>query len=594
MRQYKWKYIFPVVTVILLVSLMLTIYNRFIPIQEGWMQYYSLLTQKGFLPYKDFYYFTQPIPLFIVELISKFSGGYIYFRYYGMVERVILVVALYFLLAKHFSQSATFIAVIASSFLYQSFNVDILYTYYQTTLLFFLLSLICLQRGADSRHSWLYNIFVGIFASLAFFTKQSSGLFVSLFLLFMMIWLTPKKLMLRRVACFLLGWAIPASLIIGWLVKKQIFFDYLNQVFGGTSSKGSPINILFGFWTRNHALLYLGLFLFGLLIIFFLWKKKSLNITIESDSISQPNQIIYLLFFSFPIFLASGFLLQLNKNLAGFVWLAGDYYDWLWLYFSFYLLTITTIIIGTKWISRKPLPFSRPLAELVIASFVWTYSSGLSGQLDIPVCLLGTALVLAFLFDRVQINWKYFRFFLITLTCLLVFICAAKKIQKPNDWWGWTEFGHSESAESIIPAFKGFNLSPETVRIYDGIYLDIVNNTTSSDYVYTYPFITMFNYVTDRLQPTFSPIGYFDVCPDNIAVMDAAKLIKNPPKMIVYMEMPAWVYKFHEDLFRNGQPSGQRKIDAAIKEIVQKYNYKNIDSFLSVGWDWPIYVWLKP
>ena len=119
-------------------------------------------------------------------------------------------------------------------------------------------------------------------------------------------------------------------------------------------------------------------------------------------------------------------------------------------------------------------------------------------------------------------------------------------------------------------------------------------NTTSNDRVYTFPFITLFNYVTNRIQPTFSPVHYFDVCPDDVAVMDAQKLLENPPKMIIYLEIPAYVYILHEANFRNGQSSGQRNLNAAIQEIIAKYKYRKIDSFISPGWNWPIYVWLKP
>ncbi len=38
------------------------------------------------------------------------------FRYYGMMERSISVLVLYFLISKHFSPMATFIAVVSSAF----------------------------------------------------------------------------------------------------------------------------------------------------------------------------------------------------------------------------------------------------------------------------------------------------------------------------------------------------------------------------------------------------------------------------------------------------------------------------------------------
>jgi len=573
---------------------MWAIHDRFIPIQEGWMQYYSLLTQKGLLPYRDFYFFTQPIPLFIAQLISKFGNGYMLYRYYGMVERSFLVLVLYYLIAKHFSPAASFIAVVTSAFLYQSFNIDILYTYYQTALLFFFLSLICLQRGKDSQHYWLYDCFAGFFASLAFFTKQSCGLFASLFLLFLMVWYTPRKILHLRVISFLLGWIIPAFFIVGWLIREHIYFEYLKQVFGGISSKGSILDILFAFWSRNSALWYFGLLILGSLTLFLLVKNKKINIKIEPQPTSTLINLNYFLIFIFPVYIAGGFLIPPNKNTSLFISYMGDRYLLLWLYFTFFVLTITTIIIGIKWISRKQLPFSKPLAELILASFVWTYSTGLSGQLEFYSILLGTALVLAFLFDRLQQSWKPIKLVIIMASCLVLFVCSAKKNQMPYDWWGWIEYGHSQNVTSIIPAFKDFKLSAETVGIYDKIYLDIEQNTTSNDFVYTYPFLTLFNYVSDRMQPTFSPVHYFDVCPDYIAIMDAAKLRDNPPRMIIYMEVPAKVFKLHEDIFRNGQPSGQRQLLAAIEEIIIKYHYKKIDSFVSPGWNWHIYVWFKP
>ena len=595
MKRNHWNIIFSLVTIALLGGVMWAIHDRFIPIQEGWMQYYILLmTKKGLLPYKDFYYFTQPIPLFIVQLISKFGDGYLLYRYYGMIERVVLVLALYYLIAKHFSPTATFIAVVTSAFLYQSFSIDIFYTYYQTTLFFFLLSLISLEYGRGSRHQWLYDILVGVFSSLAFFTKQSNGLLISIFMIFMINWYTPKKHLLRRTSSFLIGWAIPASAIAIWMIKYNLFPQFLSQVFGGASAKGSSLSILFGFWWRDLALFYLSMFVMSSLILFLLWRTKLINIKVEVSPIPLPSFTNYLLPCSFLLFIMGGFLIPLSNTTATLTNLFGGLYTSLWLYFTFYILTIVTVIISIKWISRNQLPFTKPIAELFLASFIWTYSTGLSGQLDVYGVLLGTALILAFLIDYIRLNSRYYMLLLVLGSCLILFVSAAKKHQIPYDWWGWAEYGHSENVTSVIPAFKDFKLSANTAKIYDKIYVDIEDNTKINDDVYTYPYMTMFNYVTDRIQPTFSPVAYFDVCPDSVAIADAIKLKENPPKMIIYMQIPEPDYKLHEEIFRNGARSGQRNIDATIKYIVEKYNYEKIDFFTSPEWNWPIYVWLKP
>ena len=589
MNKY-WKYIFPVSSIVLLVAFMGTYFNRFIPIQEGWMQYYSLLMDKGMLPYKDFYFFTQPLSLFFTQLISKTADGYLVYRVFGMLERVILIIALYALIARKFSPTATFIAVLTSAFVYNSFNIDILYTYYQTTLVFFFLSLLCLQRASNSRNPWVFYLFVGISASLAFFTKQSNGLAVTVFLFLVMFFYKSQLSKKKQVVFFVLGWIIPAILIIGWLVKKHILLDYISQVFGGISSKGSILGMLFGFWSRNYAIFFLIFFLISSFLVYIISRKKFLCLKNQSHSNVALSKFNFFVVFFSSIFIVMGFFFSPNPNtlstLNGLAFIL-----LFWVYFPFYSLVFSIIFIGKSWITKKKLPFDQELIVLIIAALVWTYSVGLSGQLELYSILLGNALFIAFLLDRVYLRWNHYIFMVIVISCLTLLFTSAKKNQLYYSWWGWSDFSHTDNARSEIPALEGFNLSADSVRIYDAIYSDILSFTNPGDFIYTYPHMAMFNYMTGRMQPTFAPVGYFDVCPDQIAKKDAITLLKNPPKMIIYMEIPEKNYKFHETTFRNGQKSGQRDIDAAIHLLIEKY--KIVDFYFSEGWNWPIYVYIR-
>ena len=77
-------------------------------------------------------------------------------------------------------------------------------------------------------------------------------------------------------------------------------------------------------------------------------------------------------------------------------------------------------------------------------------------------------------------------------------------------------------------------------------------------------------------------------------MIDAERLRKDPPKMIIFLEMPEEVIKFHEIIFRDGHPSGQRKIKETVDEIVANYHYKRIDSISTPGYNWLLVVWVKP
>ena len=62
--------------------------------------------------------------------------------------------------------------------------------------------------------------------------------------------------------------------------------------------------------------------------------------------------------------------------------------------------------------------------------------------------------------------------------------------------------------------------------------------------------------------------------------------------MIVYLDFPESVWRFHEDAFRNGAASGQRMILAAINQLVATGDYTLGGQFTTlIGYE--IYVWIK-
>jgi hypothetical protein len=221
------------------------------------------------------------------------------------------------------------------------------------------------------------------------------------------------------------------------------------------------------------------------------------------------------------------------------------------------------------------------------------YASSLAFEIDISSMLPATALVIAFLFDRVRTSIKIYQPMIVTSVCLIIFTGTLQKLQYPYSWWGWSEFGHSESTTTSIPAFKGFRLSKENAAIYEKLYADILENTEPDDNIYTYPHIVSLNYITGRLQPTFAPVDYYDVTPDDVAIRDANMLRNNPPKMMIVLEFPEDDKEFHEANFRGGMTSGQREVEKTIDELISTYSYKVIDTFVTPGYKWNLIVYLK-
>ncbi len=104
--------------------------------------------------------------------------------------------------------------------------------------------------------------------------------------------------------------------------KEQIFSEYLSQVFGGISAKGSILGMLFALWVRNFALQYYSLFILVSVTLYFLWKYKKVKLSIESKPPSEFSRINYLLLLIFPMYIVGGFLIRriLGRPIYSIIW----------------------------------------------------------------------------------------------------------------------------------------------------------------------------------------------------------------------------------------------------------------------------------
>src|SRR6266851_4168571 len=222
------------------------IHDRYLPIMEDWFSYYGKLMHDGKLPYRDFYFFTQPLSLLISWAVYGISDHMIYLRYFGFLERVCLTGALYFLMSRKFSPTASFGATVVSMLFFLSYCSEALFTYLVTCCLFFVISLVFLELAFEKqeRSNW-FLFLAGFSASLSFLAKQSNGLFVTVAVVFLAGTLNPStaggswKQGFRRVAVVVAGWIIPEVFLAMWLRHYALTDAYLDQVFhGAAASKG--------------------------------------------------------------------------------------------------------------------------------------------------------------------------------------------------------------------------------------------------------------------------------------------------------------------------------------------------------------------
>jgi hypothetical protein len=120
-----------------------------------------------------------------------------------------------------------------------------------------------------------------------------------------------------------------------------------------------------------------------------------------------------------------------------------------------------------------------------------------------------------------------------------------------------------------MPLLRGIYMSQENANLIEQVTSEIDKGSKPGDPILVFPNTPIFYLIADRKPPGKAPVQWFDVLTDQMAIKEAEAIRKNPPKVIVYLDLGASVWEAHESLFRNGKPSGQREIVEAFMEVIK-------------------------
>ena len=135
-------------------------------------------------------------------------------------------------------------------------------------------------------------------------------------------------------------------------------------------------------------------------------------------------------------------------------------------------------------------------------------------------------------------------------------------------------------------------MPPATARLVDGVSHIVASNTTPADTIFTFPEMAIFYSLTDRNWPTQTASHNVDVVNDALAKEEAARLLANPPKVIIYLPKTEAESLNEEAVWRNGHRMGQRDIAAAIETLAKNYRLAAVFPTLPENQD--VYVYVRP
>lgn len=633
----------------------LVLVNKFFPITEGWFQDTANYINEGRVPYKDFYMFVPPGYPLLTALIGRLSNNtFLVFRLFGIVERLVLVTLTYKIMRRLFCPMVAAISSLVGAVVYIANIQEIFYGYYQTSLLCGIICIwLCIRTYEEfSRKPFGYAFFFGFCSALSFSFKQTLGLLLS-FAVGVMLFVSLVQVDFRKIYKIFLIMSLGCLIFFGLTVVALIATDALEpmmkQVFGGTSSKGGLLSILFGFWPR--ILTSSTLVMTGAFLVFILLHVIKLNSHRESvhnwcgigqwiailtvavwltyilvKAVNERDQTVhstdmfrYIFLLSLIVLGAGCIFMSRERNklikcaapitlIVGFVavfWVILTHKHYFlnfsqirafrqYFLYAVFLVEFIASIYLLYQVAIKGKREKTLLLIICVASWSIMYIHGFSYTIEDHSALLSISLFFGFLLSC-EVPFKSIKQFIaMALACGLILTVFYQRNWFTYHWWGVnmtnTTYDATESFDD--PHLRGIYANKETTEPMNEIYALVEQYKKKDSTMYTFPHIAYFNVMSELESPTFSKTHYFDVCCDEQAAADAEVLLSNSPDFIVWLEMSEETWQIHEEAFRMGERSGQREIQRAYQELISTNDYILLGKY-NIHFSDPIYLWVK-
>jgi hypothetical protein len=249
------------------------------------------------------------------------------------------------------------------------------------------------------------------------------------------------------------------------------------------------------------------------------------------------------------------------------------------------------LILGT-WQLLKGTQTERHAQIYLFAavSFNIAFMLSLSFPIFAPMLLPGFGLIFA---GSLAGSSRLGRLAICAVVLLVCIDTVRLKLDVPFGFGSFTDGPVSAATtRSDQPKLKGILLPAATVRLIDDVTHIVVSHTTPADTIFVYPEMALFYTLTDRKWPTETASHNVDTVNDAFAKQEAARLLQNPPKVIVFLPETEAQLRAEEIVWRDGHRMGQRDIIAAVKTLAASYRLAGIYPTNPENQD--IYVYVRP
>lgn len=522
----------------------------------------------GILPYRD--YFTAGPPLDQVisaALLGLFGQKLIVIRAWGVFEHVALATLLYFWLVRLFEAKyaalASVVAIIASA----GDPSNTIASYGFEAITFFLLSgwsvMLAGRRGQSQSNLIVWAVASGLFAALSFGAKQTLGLGATVGIPVLAFLYISRRAGSRPAVIFLAGfaagWALGAGAILLWLAEVGVVSDFLQDAFKkGPSAKAShPSDFVVRAAHAAWALKWgFAAALAGLAASWPALRRAGRAVPNRS-----PSAVWAVAMGALTIALGAVVSFAGKWPLQGFASFS--------IYVSFLGCALLLAYYAMRLLRGELLERESQIALLAGISFGIALMVALSWPASYDMVFPGFALILAAVLHGSTRIWRN----VIYAVCgLVIFALTCERLNLPQGFHEWVDQPvRLATVRSSLPELEGMRLPAATVRFLDGTVHTIQQQSTTSDTIFVYPEFGILYTLAKRRYPTATDSHNIDVVNDEFARSEAQRLLTARPAVVVYYPVPSWSLRADERLWRNGKPSGQRDLIAAVEQLTREY-----------------------
>lgn len=577
---------FGILLALLFVVFSLTYVPAVIAPQVGWWQYFAWRMECGDVLYKDVYMFLPPYFVFLTDLLYKlFHEHFVLYTWLvGYPLKLATILLVYGVICRFAKPVYALVGVFTAYCISATYPMELGYDYnpvvtFPCVLVAYLLMRFYERLLSGQGVRWL-AFAVGVLFSIVMVLKHTFGItFLIAFgviscVIYYREYQGSAKTFLRQHALIGAGMLVGALPLIWYLTVHSCWTDFFRCLSGNANAKGSLLHMLFR-WVLIFSEIKIWVYILIITVVARLLRKWKPELSGGTSRLRTPYVWMTLaLIFCVAIWLYA----QMPETFHGDVsempfvmkW-KGRFYK----IFTYGAFIYWIVKLYRYFIKREQLHPVLILGTLIAVHFLTGLLTTeqyeeLFVQIYVP---WGVCLALQYGMHPRQLVVKNA---LLMVCCVLVILsCISIKRHLPYSWQGWKEPPvTAQNVWSTVRGLEGHSLPPEVERSFNDIVQLIETHTTPEDKVFQFASIPLFNVLTKREIPTYSPITWPDVCPDDVAVLVAKQLRQDPPKMIIWHEMGSDVWNVLEKFFRNGRRSGQREIQEFFRDKQREGLYR--------------------